>query len=108
MHFGIEPDEGCPLTPAALSRRWQIRGSSPHMTCPFFLLPLWEKVARCGSASSRMRGALPLSRSHLPHRHSGESRNPASCLGLPSWTPTFVGVTKRMGERDEFLTTFLI
>src|SRR5215212_2783798 len=27
------------------------------------------------------------------NRHSGESRNPASCLGFPSWTPTVVGVT---------------
>src|SRR5215217_5088624 len=46
---------------------------------------------------------------HLPPCQSGESRNPASCLGLSSWTPTFVGVTKKIGGRETFLlTTFLI
>jgi hypothetical protein len=31
-------------------------GINPAISGPSFLLPLWEKVARCGSAASRMRG----------------------------------------------------
>ena len=35
----------------------------------------------------------------MNHRHSGESRNPASYGSDQSWTPTFVGVT--IGALDE-------
>jgi hypothetical protein len=79
----------------------EMRGSSPRMTCyenrhdrimirqssftrqmrgSISLLPLWEKVARCVPAASRMRGGLPLSRSHLPSIViPANASDPASC-----------------------------
>jgi hypothetical protein len=45
--------------------------------------------------------ALPLSRSHLPHRHSGERRNPASCAETPKLDPDF-----RQGDEEEMRVRF--
>src|SRR5215212_8248963 len=35
------------------------------------------------------------------HRHSGERRNPASCLDFPSWAPPFVGATNWRDESEQ-------
>ena len=67
MRFSIEPDEGYSLT-LALSQgeREKVTAAlapavdsrvEPANDASVFLLPLWEKVARCVSASSRMRGS---------------------------------------------------
>src|SRR5215208_13763 len=75
----------------AARRCERLSGRRGSLGRPSFLLPCVEKVARCDSASSRMRGSLPLS----PTYHIVIPANAG--IQLVSWTLTFVRVTKQVG-----------